>query len=331
MMKKRLLALALCLVMVSSLLPLTAAAFPSSGEMYSWAGGINHNGTYCGDIYITDASPEGFRITEVTGAGYSLSVPAASLGDGQWKLPASDEINTVSVRFSDDSTGVFRYLDFSITSKYSHTWSVWTSNGNGTHSRTCSNGCVDSPEIKPCSDTNGDHKCDVCNGCIHGWNFKAAGNTLTGHCPFCGKDVTLTLKADSVTLPNSPFNARLEGERSFKDVFTNAAFDDIRYDYEESEGVWNYGIAPISANAKPGNYQAFVSFFGLPGNVVLDGGEVNQNGEGYLYVKYTASDPKVTAQTGDDRPIEIMLVSALAFSALAAAAFILDSKRKYRQ
>ena len=48
----------------------------------------------------------------------------------------------------------------------------------------------------------------------------------------------------------------------------------------------------------------------------------------YLYTQYTAADPKVTAQTGDDRPIEIMLVSALAFSALAAAAFLVDSKRK---
>ena len=51
----------------------------------------------------------------------------------------------------------------------------------------------------------------------------------------------------------------------------------------------------------------------------------------YLYTQYTAADPAITAQTGDDRPIEIMLVSALAFSALAAAAFLLDSKRKYRQ
>ena len=48
-------------------------------------------------------------------------------------------------------------------------------------------------------------------------------------------------------------------------------------------------------------------------------------------MKYTAVDPAVTAQTGDNRPIELMLVSVLVFSALAAAAFILDSKRKYKQ
>ena len=47
-------------------------------------------------------------------------------------------------------------------------------------------------------------------------------------------------------------------------------------------------------------------------------------------MKYTAADPAITAQTGDDRPIELMMASVLAFSALAAAAFVLDGKRKYR-
>ena len=64
---------------------------------------------------------------------------------------------------------------------------------------------------------------------------------------------------------------------------------------------------------------------------MLEGGEENQYGEGYLYVKYTAVDPAVTAQTGDNRPIEIMVASVVVFSALAAAAFILDHKRKYKQ
>ena len=48
-------------------------------------------------------------------------------------------------------------------------------------------------------------------------------------------------------------------------------------------------------------------------------------------MKHTAADPKVTAQTGDDRPIELMMASVLVFSALAAGAFSLDSKRKYKQ
>ena len=40
-------------------------------------------------------------------------------------------------------------------------------------------------------------------------------------------------------------------------------------------------------------------------------------------------NPETTAQTGDNRPIELMMGSVVLFSALAAAAFILDNKRKY--
>ena len=72
----------------------------------------------------------------------------------------------------------------------------------------------------------------------------------------------------------------------------------------------------------------------LSGPVYQDGGaalaeDSNTKSSAELFVHYTAADPAVTAQTGDDRPIELMLVCALAFSALAAAAFILDNKRKY--
>lgn len=337
-MKKRLLALALCLVLVSSLLPVTAAAaFPSSGEMRSWAGGIKTDGTYCGDIYITDASPEGFRITEVTGAGYNFLETAVPLEDGQWKLPASDKINTVSVRFFDDLTGDICSLDFSITSKYSHTWNAWTSNGNGTHSRTCGNGCVDSPQTKDCADTSpADHKCDDCGAIVHTWRFKAAGNTLTGSCGGANCDIgqiVLTLEADSVTLPKSPFEtAQLVGWNDFQAV-TGAGKTNFVYRYK-GPGDERFG-EPFEADAskiKAGQYQVGVTITNLPGNVE-DGNvaaRANTN-SAYLFTQYTAADPKVTAQTGDDRPIEIMLVSALAFSTLAAAAFVLDGKRKYRQ
>ena len=60
-------------------------------------------------------------------------------------------------------------------------------------------------------------------------------------------------------------------------------------------------------------------------------GDQDNTGCADLYVQYTAADPAITAQTGDNRPIELMMASVLAFSALAAAAFILDSKRKYKQ
>ncbi|MGM9550034.1 MAG: hypothetical protein ACI3V5_09355, partial [Faecousia sp.] len=107
------------------------------------------------------------------------------------------------------------------------------------------------------------------------------------------------------------------------------AISKIRYDYKGSDGVWHKDIDPVPANAKAGEYQAFVEISNLPGTVVDESG--NPLNQTYLYVKYTAADPKVTAQTGDNRPIELMLAGMVVFSALAATAFILDGKRRYRR
>ena len=166
----------------------------------------------------------------------------------------------------------------------------------------------------------------------HNWRFTVSKNndTLTAQCQNEGcttPPLSVTLKADSVTLPTSPFNAQLAGEKEFQAAFPNAAISQIRYDYKGSDGVWQRDIDPIAANAKAGEYQAFVEITNLPGTVVDESG--NPLNQAYLYVKYTAADPKVTAQTGDNRPIEIMMGSVLVFSALAAAAFVVDSKRKY--
>ena len=51
-MKKRLLALILCLVLATSLLPLSAAAYTDE-QFASFVKGITHKGTYCGDTYFT--------------------------------------------------------------------------------------------------------------------------------------------------------------------------------------------------------------------------------------------------------------------------------------
>lgn len=305
-MKKRLLALALCLVMMTSLLPLTAAAY-TDADVVNWVNGITDNGTYCKEASFTIDCPEGYNVSvEVDKDGDGSSDLIISPVGEQYKISGHlGPINVVVIlhegaNHSPVSANLF------ITINDDHT------------------------------DNNADHNCDVCNGCIHGWNFKAAGNTLTGHCPFCGKDVTLTLKADSVTLPTSPFNARLEGWEQFHDAIPTARYEKLVYKYNGPNG-WTE-VEPIAANAKAGEYQVGVRISGLPnkeyGPVAMSlDDEVIPDGAGYadLYVQYTAADPKVTAQTGDNRPIELMMAGILVFSALAAAAFVLDGKRKYRQ
>lgn len=332
-MKKRLLALVLCLVMVSSLLPITAAAYTAE-EVLGWIDGITPNGTYCGDTYFTISVPEGANLQNVVWDPGSGTVNWLTKGDsGRYKLDAG--LGFGGMRFIID--GQECCIPLTIYSQ--HVWSEWTSNGDGTHSRFCKNGCGTTPQTASCADTNpADCKCDVAGESLHDWQFKAAGNTLTGHCLFCGKDVTLTLKADSVTLPTSPFNARLEGLEQFKKEVPNADIGDFVYKYK-GPGDSEYRIVePTAANAKAGEYQVGVRIKNLPGTVAQEGPvamayEGNQDNTGYadLFVHYTAADPAITAQTGDNRPIELMMASVLAFSALAVAAFILDSKRRSQQ
>ena len=170
----------------------------------------------------------------------------------------------------------------------------------------------------------------------HDWQLTKTENSLTATCRNralyeCSVgEVSLTLDAHSVTLPTSPFNARLEGKEQFKKEVPNAVIGDLVYKYKGPNG-WSV-VEPTAANAKAGEYQVGVQII-IPSNNPGDNvSGQSQGGEIYdLYVKYTAADPAVTAQTGDSRPIELMLAGALAFSVLAAAAFVLDNKRRAQQ
>ena len=336
-MKKRLLALALSLVLMTSLLPITAAA-----EDYDFGSvfvGLENGGVYCEDVqfelhlenYPAELSGfDHFRISPDYGTDWVIT----SDGDGKYTLHVSAGIEHPYIMITCNDGQVIAALR--ITLKNGHNWSAWTSNGDGTHSRTCGNGCVDSPQTEFCADYNADCKCDDCGASMHIWRYTTTENSLTAECGNSGctiGEVSVKLNAHSVTLPDSPFNARLEGKEQFETA-TGAAISKIRYDYKGSDGVWQKGVDPVSANAKAGEYQAFVQISNLPRPVESDGVvAMAENPDGTytedLFVKYTAAAPAVTAQTGDNRPIELMMGSVVLFSALAAAAFVLDSKRKY--
>lgn len=275
-MKKRLLALALCLVMMTSLLPITAAAYTNE-ELASFVKGITNNGTYCGDTYFTVTSP----VFEVQN---QLTGEIINPDNGRYKLSGGS--GSCQVKFSYvDGSGSVQNMDLSVRI-LNHDWQLTKTENSLT--ATCRN--------------REHYKCSI-------------GET------------SLTLDAHSVTLPNSPFNARLEGKEPFKAAIPNAVIGDLVYKYKGPNG-WSV-VEPTAANAKAGEYQVGVQIT-IPSNNPGDNVSGQSQGQVYdLYVKYTAADPAVTAQTGDNRPIEIMMASAAVFSALAAAAFIVDSKRKY--
>lgn len=325
MMKKRLLALALCLVMMTSLLPITAAA-------------------------AEDCELLG---VQVRSSGFQNTTNGYVLEGEQWKIEANPDPNKAEEFFVESWSSQALYQDEGLTTPvkdvlvdgrtyYLKCQLVFPRIGsfqNFLNENNCSL-TIPSYSAKYYSSkaymdkTQPRYIVDiifqVAKNHEHQWKFTVSENhdTLTAQCQNqeCRKEVSVTLKADSVTLPTSPFNARLEGKKEFEDA-TGAEIGEIVY-------KCNKEIVTDQSNPKAGQYQAWVMIKNLSGPVYQDGvaalaEDSNTKSSAELFVHYTAADPAVTAQTGDDRPIELMLVCALAFSALAAAAFILDNKRKY--
>ena len=68
-----------------------------------------------------------------------------------------------------------------------HDWGAWTSNEDGTHTRTCTvDGCSAGTQTENCIDANKDHKCDICDYIIS----ECADANKDHKCDYCGKNLT---------------------------------------------------------------------------------------------------------------------------------------------
>ena len=68
-----------------------------------------------------------------------------------------------------------------------HDWGAWMSNGDGTHTRTCTvDGCSAGTQTENCIDANKDHKCDICDYIIS----ECADDNKDHKCDYCGKKLT---------------------------------------------------------------------------------------------------------------------------------------------
>lgn len=318
-MKKRLWALALCLVLATSLLPITAAAV---------------------DYHFNSASivADGVEYRDTSSAlypGYYVNITGLTLEHNTGTIVNTDGFITVSpICCSAEATdyltdppvaGVeyFPYIsilnDSLLPNSFEYDDDFFANlviPGYETNFRGCDR-----------SDSSAAITLRF-RMVKHSWQFSQTDSTLTAKCRNSGcpiQTVGVTLAADSVTLPESPFNARLEGLKQFQQEVPDAVIGEFVYKYKGPGDTEYRVVQPTAANAKAGEYQVGVRI------TIPSSNTSGQNSVYDLYVKYTAVDPAVTAQTGDNRPIELMLVSVLVFSALASAAFILDSKRKYKQ
>ena len=318
-MKKRLLALALCLVLATSLLPITAAAV---------------------DYHFNSASivADGVEYRDTSSAlypGYYVNITGLTLEHNTGTIVNTDGFITVSpICCSAEATD---YLTDPPVAGVEYFPYISILNNSLLPNSFEYDDDFFANLVIPGYETNF-RDCDRSDSSAaitlrfrmvkHSWQFSQTDSTLTAKCRNSGcpiQTVGVTLAADSVTLPESPFNARLEGLKQFQQEVPDAVIGEFVYKYKGPGDTEYRVVQPTAANAKAGEYQVGVRITTPSSNTS------GQNSVYDLYVKYTAVDPAVTAQTGDNRPIELMLVSVLAFSALAAAAFILDSKRKYKQ
>ena len=68
-----------------------------------------------------------------------------------------------------------------------HDWGAWTSNEDGTHTRTCTvDGCSAGTQTENCIDANKDHKCDICDYIVS----ECADDNKDHKCDYCGKKLT---------------------------------------------------------------------------------------------------------------------------------------------
>ena len=322
-MKKRLLALALCLVLMTSLLPLTAAAEDAEPAYTVKSVEIEADGVYLGT--------DGYYHLNIT--YWKIVCDEGTIDINDENTITSSNFSTVDYHIPDNpSEEGAQYL--AVFTIGFNSLDLGTFNPNYNEIPSCTlripgYASVFDESVPPMTGRN-----VILPGFIltkeheHDWRFTQTDSTLTGTCrkSTCPiKTVDVNLAADSVTLPESPFNARLEGLKQFQQEVPDAVIGEFVYKYKGPGDTEYRVVQPTAANAKAGEYQVGVRI------TIPSSNTSGQNSVYDLYVKYTAVDPAVTAQTGDNRPIELMLVSVLAFSALAAAAFILDSKRKYKQ
>ena len=137
--------------------------------------GIENGKTYCeaqtvtiDEKYIDTVIVNETKVTLDENNSFVIS-PA----DGEQKIIVTDKAGNTS--------------EMTVTVNDGHTFGEWASNGDGTHTRTCTvDGCSAGTQTENCIDANKDHKCDICDYIIS----ECADDNKDHKCDYCGKKLT---------------------------------------------------------------------------------------------------------------------------------------------
>ena len=143
--------------------------------------GIENGKTYCEAQTVTITEKYVDTVT-VNGTAVTLDATGSfvlSPADGEQKIVVTDKAGNTA--------------EMTVTVNDGHTFSEWTSNGDGTHTRQCTaDGCTEGIETDNCTDEDKNHICDICGNIIS--NHEDANQDHV--CDLCGKVISNHEDAD---------------------------------------------------------------------------------------------------------------------------------------
>ena len=243
-MKKRLLALALCLVLATSLLPITAAAvdyhFNSASIV---ADGVEYRDTSSARYPAYYVNITGWTLEHNTGTivntdGFITVSPICCSAE------ATDYLTDPPVAGVEYFPYISILNDSLLPNSFEYDDDFFANlviPGYETNFRDCDRSDSSAAIVLRFRMVK------------HSWQFSQTDSTLTAKCRNSGcpiQTVDVTLAADSVTLPESPFNARLEGLKQFQQEVPDAVIGEFVYKYKGPGDTEYRVVQPTAANAK---------------------------------------------------------------------------------
>ena len=191
-----------------------------------------------------------------------------------------------------------------------HNWGAWTSNEDGTHTRTCTvDGCSAGMQTENCIDADKDHKCDICDYIIS----ECADDNKDHKCDYCGKKLT----------------DHIGGKATCKD---KAKCEVCGAEYGELDPKNHTGLKHFPAKAATKTTEGNIEYWYCDGC-----GKYYSDKDGTKEIKkadtVTAKlkdDPK-SPQTGDTSSSALWIALLLVSGGAAIGTTVVGKKRKYNK
>ena len=191
-----------------------------------------------------------------------------------------------------------------------HDWGEWTSNEDGTHTRTCTvDGCSAGTQTENCIDADKDHKCDICDYIIS----ECADDNKDHKCVYCGKKLT----------------DHTGGKATCKD---KAKCEVCGAEYGELDPKNHTGLKHFPAKAATKTTEGNIEYWYCEGcgKYFSDRDSTKEIKKADTVTAKLKDDPK-SPQTGDTCSSALWIVLLLVSGGAAIGATVVGKKKKYNR